>query len=46
MCKACDCFEVEISEIGCGVMNDFGCGVCDFSEFVSVAGGEHVVEAG
>lgn len=44
--KACDCSEVELSEVGCGMVNYFRCCVCDFFQFVSVGGGQHVVKIG
>ena len=29
-CKACDSSVVELCEVRCGMVNDFGCSVCYF----------------
>ena len=33
-CEACDCSVVELGEVGCGMVNNLGCGMCYFCQFV------------
>ena len=44
LCQAWYCSEVELGEVGCGMMCDFRCGLCDFCQFVPAGVGQHVVK--
>ena len=44
LCEACDCSVVELGEVGGGMVNNLGCGMCYFCQFVSVGDGQHVVK--